>query len=477
MNKSEHHLTALEDRIPLAQKSAYATGMLVNNLQAAALPAMMVILNLGLGMSPVLVGYIAFIPRIFDAITDPLVGFISDNTRTKWGRRRPFILVGAILSGLIFALMWQFPEGRSETFYFWAFLTASILFFLAYTLYATPFVAFGYEMTSDYHERTRLHTFANAIGQLVWLGVPWFYAIMANETLFRNKVHGARTLAIAVGAAVAILGVVPAIFCRERNVSLTKPVSKQGGIDNTLEFLSGIVVTFKCKPFVKLCAATFLVFNGYQLGVSFSLYVMIYYLYNGDDFLAGKLQGLFGSLTAAATLIVIPLTGWIATKIGKQKTFLVTISLSLIGYGSKWIGYNPEHPYWLLFSAPFVAFGTGSLFTLMGSMISDVCDYDELSTHERREGVFGAIYWWMVKLGMALAGLLTGFMLDLSGFDVKLDGPQTERTLFLLKSYDVGVPLITSAIAIVIMATYKITEKKAYEIRAELENRRGKLDG
>ena len=153
----------------------------------------------------------------------------------------------------------------------------------------------------------------------------------------------------------------------------------------------------------------------------------------------------------------------------------MTISLSLVGYALKWVGYNPDHPYWLLFAAPFVAFGTGSLFTLMGSMIADVCDYDELDTHERREGVFGAIYWWMVKIGMALAGLLTGVMLNVSGFDVALEGAQSERTLFLLRIFDVGVPLVTSAVAILIMTTYKITEEKAYEIRAELERRRGKL--
>ena len=476
MSKQERHTTAPEDRIPLRQKSAYAVGMFVNNLQAAALPAMVVILNLGLGMDPFLVGLIAFIPRIFDAVSDPVVGYISDNTRTRWGRRRPYILVGAILAGLIFALMWQLPEGRSESFYFWVFLTASILFFLAYTLYATPFVAFGYEMTADYHERTRLHTFANTVGQIVWLGVGWFYAIMANENLFKDTVQGARVLAIAVGVAVALLGVVPALFCREQHASLPKVVSKQGVGANTLEFLRGIVITFKCKPFVKICAATFLVFNGYQLGVSFSIYVMIYYLFNGDDSQAGHLLGWFGTLTAVATLGVIPLTGWIATRIGKRKTFLITISLSLVGYALKWVGYNPDHPYWLLFAAPFVAFGTGSLFTLMGSMIADVCDYDELTTHKRREGVFGAIYWWMVKVGMALAGLLTGVMLNASGFDVALKEAQPETTLFLLRLFDVGVPLITSAVAILIMMTYKITEQKAYDIRAELESRRGKLD-
>jgi len=120
--KSKIPAVAGDDRIPLKQKSAYAVGMLVNNLQAAALPAMFVILNLGLGMDPLLVGVLASVPRLFDALTDPMVGYISDNTQTKWGRRRPFIFIGALSSGLIYALMWQLPEGYSEGFYFWLFL-------------------------------------------------------------------------------------------------------------------------------------------------------------------------------------------------------------------------------------------------------------------------------------------------------------------------------------------------------------------
>jgi len=476
MSERTRHTTAPEDRIPLRQKSAYAVGMFVNNLQAAALPAMVVILNLGLGMDPFLVGLIAAIPRVFDAVSDPMVGYISDNTRTRWGRRRPFIFVGALLSGLIFAIMWQLPPGRTEMFYFWVFLAASILFFLAYTLYATPFVAFGYEMTADYHERTRLHTFANMAGQIVWLGVGWFYAIMANETLFRDTVQGARVLAVAVGVTVAVLGIVPAIFCTEQVLPPASNRHRGGTWSNAVAFVRGIGTTLTCKPFVKLCAATFLVFNGFQLGMSFSLYVMIYYLFEGDNASAGHLSGWFGTLTAVATLGVISLTGWIATRIGKRKTFLLTISLSLVGYALKWVGYNPEHPYWLLCATPFVAFGTGSLFTLMGSMIADVCDYDELTTHERREGVFGAIYWWMVKIGMALAGLLTGVMLNASGFDVNLGSAQSESTLMLLKVFDVFVPLVTSALAIGIMWTYEISEDKAYEIRAELKRRRGEPD-
>ena len=202
---------------------------------------------------------------------------------------------------------------------------------------------------------------------------------------------------------------------------------------------------------------------------------MIYYLFGGNDGDAGKLMGTFGSLTAICTLLVIPLTGWLATRLGKRKTFMCTISLSILGYALKWVGYNPSFPYLLLIACPLVAFGTGSLFTLMGSMISDVCDYDELETHERREGVFGAIYWWMVKVGMALAGLLTGVLLTASGFDVALAAGQSNQTLFLLRVFDVGIPLITSLVALYIMSTYSITEERAHEIREALEARRGKL--
>lgn len=474
------HQIAPEDRIRPDQKLAYAFGMFVNNLQAAAIPAMMIVLNLGLGMDPRLVGIIGFVPRIFDAVSDPLIGHISDNTRTRWGRRRPFILAGAIMGGLVFAGMWQFPDGMSKTFYFWFFLTGLITYFLTYTVYATPFVAFGYEMTPDYHERTRLHAFANAFGQLAWIGAPWIWKIMAS---YEDKVDGAGQLGLWFGGTIMILGMVPAILCRERVANL-KPAEASVGVSGVARsmgsFFQSVVTTLKCKPFVKLCGATFLVFNGYQLGVSFSLYVMIFYVFGGNEQSAGDLNGWWGSLTAICTIAVIPLTALISEKLGKRRTFLVTISLSMFGYAIKWFGYNPNYPYLLLVSCPFVAFGTGSLFTLMGSMISDVCDYDELESTQRREGVFGAIYWWMVKVGMALGLLMGGYLLVFSGFVTPEPGAtepvvQSDQTLFYLRMYDVVIPIFTSAIALWIMSTYEITESRAKEIRVELEQRRGTL--
>lgn len=469
--------TAPEDRIPLGQKFAYASGMLANNLQAAALPAIMVILNLGLGMNPALVGLIGFLPRIVDALTDPMMGYISDNTRSRWGRRRPYIFIGAILAGLIFALMWQVQPGRSETFYFWFYLAAFILFFVTYTIYATPFVAFGYEMTADYNERTRLHAFANTAGQFAWIAIPWFWAFIASDR-FRDTPQGASVLAISIGAAVVVLGVIPAIFCREKVVPKTATdlgASPSGFGANMTKFFQGIVTTMKRKPFVRLCVATFLTFGGFLLASFFDLYVIRYYVFGGDDLRAGKLFGTYGTTTALCTIGVIMLTAVLAKRIGKRAAFRLTISISIFGYALKWIGYNPDMPYLLLISSPFVAFGTGSLFTLMGSMISDVCDDDELHTGERREGTFGAIYWWMVKVGIALAGLLSGILLSQSGFDVDLGANQVESSLFYIRLFNVVIPMATSAIAIAVMWRYEITETSANETRKELETRRGKL--
>jgi GPH family glycoside/pentoside/hexuronide:cation symporter len=165
---------------------------------------------------------------------------------------------------------------------------------------------------------------------------------------------------------------------------------------------------------------------------------------------------------------------WVSTKLGKRRTFLITTGISIFGYALKWPCYNPDHPYLLLLTAPFISFGIGSLFTLISAMVADVCDYDELGTGQRREGMFGSIYWWMIKVGMSIAMLISGFMLTMTGFDVKLGSSQNTQTLLLLKVFDVAVPLITASLALFTMLTYNIDEKKAHEIRQELESRRGR---
>lgn len=474
------HPTRPEDRIPLAQKLVYGVGAFVNNLLAAAIGGMAIVLNLGLGMDPALVGLLGALPRLTDAITDPLMGYLSDNTRSRWGRRRPYIFGGAIAAGLIFIVLWMLPADQSESFYFWYFLAGSILFYLAYTVFATPWVALGYELTPDYHERTRLMGVQNFIGQLAYVVSPWFLWIMTNEAWFSDQIEGAAGLAVIVGITAGVLGVLPAIFLRERYTPPPKevPATRQLKIkENAVNFLSGMKTTFTSTSFIKLCLATFLVFNGFILISSFQSYVIIYYVFGGDQALGAEYAGYSGTVGAVSTFMVIFFVTWLATKIGKRKAFFVSTGVSIVGYLMKWFCYDPEMPLLVLLPAPLMAFGLGGLFTLMGSMIADVVDEDELKTNQRREGMFGSIFWWVVKLGMAAALAGGGFLLNATGFDVELGGNQAASTITMMRAFDAFIPAIASAIAIWAVASYPLTEDSAAEIRAELERRRGTAAG
>ena len=472
VSQPKHHVTAREDRIPIFQKAIYSIGGLVNSLQAAAIGAMVIVLNIGLGMNPALVGLVGAIPRIIDAISDPITGYISDNIRTRWGRRRPVIFFGAVTGGIFYALMFQLFKGHSESFYFWYFAAFQSLYFLGFTCFSIPWIALGYEMTPDYHERTRLQGISNFVGQLAWLIAPWFFKIMDNKSMFTDIVHGARILSIILGAFIVVGGILPAIFNKERFADIPKPERGKGLWNVTKDFFSGFAIAFKNRPFMKLCAATFLIFNGFMLASAFSAYVIFFYVYRGDYSKGGTLLGWFGTFSSICTFCVIFVATWLSTKIGKKNTFLITISISIIGYALKWIGYNPNHPYLLLIASPFIAFGLGSLFTLISSMVADVCDLDELQTDTRREGMFGAIYWWMVKLGLAISSLVSGILLNVTGFKIALGANQTVSALFWMRICDIGIPIVTSLIAIFIIMTFDISEVKAYDIRKQVERRR-----
>ncbi len=477
MSDATHYATAPQDRIPFPLKLIYGFGAFVNNILAAAIGGMIIVLNLGLGMNPALVGLLGALPRLTDAITDPLMGYISDNTRTRWGRRRPYILFGAIAVGICFALLWQLPAGKSEAFYFWYFLGGSLIFYLAYTIYATPWVALGYELTPDYHERTRLMGVQNFIGNIAYMISPYFLAIMYSETLFDDVVDGAASLAIMIGVVVIAMGVLPAIFLRERfkdrAAAESGETAKSGMGDAIMGFLRGFATTLKFKPFLKLCAATFLVFNGFILIASFQSYVIIYYVFRGDASAGAEFVGHSGLLQAVTALVVIAFVTWLATKIGKRRAFFVSTGVSMVGYALKWFCYTPDNPWLVLIPAPLMAFGLAGLFTLMPSMICDVVDADELNTHERREGMYGSIFWWVVKLGQSVAIFGGGLLLNATGFDVSLGGDQSAEAITMMRLFDALIPCLASGIAIWAIASYSITEEKAHDVRMELEARRG----
>ncbi|MEL6948714.1 MAG: MFS transporter [Pseudomonadota bacterium] len=639
MAEAVHYETRPEDRIPILQKLVYGLGAFVNNTLAAAIGGMIIVLNLGFGMNPILVGWLGALPRLTDALTDPLMGYISDNTRSRWGRRRPYIFVGAIAAGVIFALLWQLPVGKTESWYFYYFLAGSFVFFLAYTVYATPWVALGYELTPDYHERTRLMGVQNFIGNLAYLVSPYFLAIMYSEYLFDNVADGAAGLGLIIGVIAISVGVLPAIFLRERFKPKTddeaaaanedsgsqedlQPASElealrafagadadyymsswgaaeptsgdtttasprfsvnwsamilsipwlayrrmwrtllvyvlaasacvyavdaaatsilAGGEQSTLvalavkigsvalylvppvtlglignrlylshaletvrgasagralnrgmvaklaarggtlarnvpaieNFFTGFATALRFSPFRKLCIATFLVFNGFIMIAAFQSYVIIYYVFGGDKSQGATFAGHSGLLQGLVGLVVIAFVTWLATKIGKRRAFFVSTGISILGYALKWFCYSPDNPWFVLFPAPLMAFALAGLFTLMPSMVADVVDMDELNTNERREGMYGSIFWWVVKLGQSVALIAGGILLNITGFDVELGGNQTEQAITLMRLFDAFIPCAASLIAIWAVASFSITEERAHEVREELEARRG----
>lgn len=474
--------TAAQDRVPIFQKIAYGLGSLANNLVPASLGCMVVVLNLGLKMDPEKIGLILAISKLVDAIADPVIGYISDHTSFRWGRRRPYIIVGVLLTGLIYALMWQLPAGHSQTFYFWFFLLGTSVLFIVYPFFSVPFVGLGYEMTADYHERTRIQAYANFIGQVAWTLVPWFWKIMFNTRYFADGVEGARTLAIGVGASIAILGLMPGLFCKEPFFKIASKGQGQGVTSEPLMdgllrhvkgFFKGFWITLRNRRFLQLSAATFLIFNGFQMIAGLGPYTITYYLFGGDKEAGGNYIGWFGSLSAIFTFAIILGIASMAGRIDKRKAFMATTLIAIFGYAIKYPLYQPSLPWLILLSAPFVAFGLGGLFTTVAAMIADVCDEDELQTGQRREATFGAIYWWMVKLGMAVALAASGYLLKWTGFHESLGGNQTASTLFQLRAFEVGIPIVAYALAIWVMYTYDLDQSKAKAIRAQLEARRG----
>lgn len=468
-----------KDRVPVLQKAAFGAGHLVNNLLPGALGVFSFFLLTAFGMDPFLAGLLGGLPRIYDAITDPIMGYVSDNTKSRWGRRRPYIFIGAILSGIFFALLWQMDAENSQLYNFWYFLIGSLVYLTANTIFSTPLIGLGYEMTSDYNERTRLMGFSQTISQTAWMIVPWFWVLIANPALFANQAEGVRKLSIVVGAVCLLLGVLPAVFCKEvdqSNLQNRDDITLKNLWGNFKSLLRNIVLISKNRPFMQLCAATFLVFNGFQMVSSFSYFIIVFYLFKGDYGAAGNWPAWFSTISAIATaFLIIPVITWMAKRWGKRTAFIIATILSIAGYLLKWWGFNPGNPWMMFLPIPLMSFGIGGLFTLMMSMTADVCDLDELNNGmPRKEGTFGAIYWWMVKLGQGLALVLGGLVLKVVGFDQNA-GIQSAETITNLRIADILIPAITAALAIVVMWNYNLSETRAQEIKTELIQRRGEL--
>jgi GPH family glycoside/pentoside/hexuronide:cation symporter len=468
-HRPAHHVTLPEDRVSLRERAGYSAGGMSYTLMGNSIGNMAnVVLNIGLGMNPFLVGLLLAIPRFIDALFDPLIGAWSDNTRSRWGRRKPFMVAGAIGAGVFFVVLWWLPTAWSEMGQFWYFLGLSVVFYIFMSLFAVPWGALGLSMTADYHERTRLMATNAFMCALAAILLSWLYALI-KLPVFPDSITGARWVAVGVSMVTVVLGFVAIGLCREKVTSAqaaraAEPVLPQikSVVTNRAFLILGSVVFFMCVGI-------------FSIG-SLPVYLAIYYIYGGDEQSASVLAGWNGTVWQVSSLLFVPVISLVATRIGKRHTLVLALFFALIGNLIKWFCYSPGHPLLFLIPPVFVALGFSALWTLTASMLADVCDLHELQTGNRNEGALNAMYAWVMKVGSTVAFALSGVLLNLTGFDQVLGGNQSAATILSMRLLDIGVPVIAVMAAIVLAWMYPISEGRAYQIRAELERRRGKLE-
>lgn len=462
MHKRKQPQTPASDRVPVPKKIAFGFGSMAQCLGSYSIGNLAnFVFNIGLGVSPILVGLAQSIPRLWDAVSDPVMGHFSDNARTRWGRRRPFMFIGSILMGILFSAIWCLPKGWSEYAYFSWFLGMSLLFYTALTVFMVPWGAMGLEMTRDYHERTRVQAVSNLFANIGAIIMPWLFAL-TQLGIFRDGLQGAQVVGAGVGVVLIVTGLIPVFFCKEGHF---EEVARQ----EKISLWNGLKTTCTNRVFMRLMLAVFLAASGFFTICTLSPYITIYYVMGGDTKAASVYVGWGGTAWVLSSILFVGPVTWVATRFGKKRTFITFLGINLLGHLSKIWCYNPDAPWMIVIPPVLIAAGFVALWTLGASMIADICDLDELHTGARREGSYQAIFGWILKTGMSAALLVGGGLLVLTGFDQSLGGEQAASTVFWMRVLEAGLPALAVAAAMVVAVRYPLSEKRVHEIRAELE--------
>jgi len=493
--------TAPEDRVPLLQKFAYSLGACHDVWGHWLYPNLVnTVFIIYLGVSPVLVGLAGMLIRFFDAISDPIFGRLSDNTRTRFGRRRPFILVGGILAGLGMPMLFFVGKGWSDHNYFWFMIVSSAVFIPVMSSFNMAYQSLGAEMTPDYNERTNLYSFRFAfqkIPEFMIYGAPWFTTLVVwvgvtHSNLFEriasllttrsawhsaatdqqpNVVIGAQVCFGVLGLIMVATAVLSFVLLRERYYD--KVVERNQAKISVKEAL---VETFKCRPFRLLLLMVISFAAGQSMVGGLAYYTTIYHVCAGDLARGNGWWSIMGVTNSVMAVAGLYLCGAISKKVGKRHTIVGALFFSVVMYAATWWLFNPNLP-WL---TPIVwglvgGAGASGIWMLFSSMQADVMDFDELATGKRREGAFGACSSWLIKGGLALGTGGTNMLLPLTGFDARLGGTQSEHTVTMIRLLLMVVPVVGLLLAIAFIARYPLTHDKMIEIRGQLEKRRGKV--
>ncbi|WP_414664770.1 MFS transporter [Horticoccus sp. 23ND18S-11] len=459
-------------RLPCRTKFTWALGSLGDNYAGNTIGQLKdPVYTVALGVPPEMIGWALSVPLVLDAFFDPVVGFWSDNWRGRWGRRRPFILAGAILLGVTMTLLWLPPAGSGWSHAALAayFLGATMLFYAAYSFFLVPYRALGLELTTDYHERTRLQGWGMMVGLIGGLGLPWLYKIAlllggagVGSTASADAIlAGARWVGAGVGILILVTCLVPALGCREPAFQPSPSKLRLG---------PALAATLRNRPFLHMLGMNFFATVGMYSPVTVSLLVSIYFLFQGNQDGAATLTGYLGMAQMIGSLAGVPINTGVSVRLGKRGAALIALGIGAAGFASLWWTLLPAHPYAALASQFLIGWGMQGVWLMSATMNADVCDSDELATGQRREGVYGAVFALEQKIAFAVAALLGGYLVSRCGY-VTSAAPAGEVQA-ALRTTLVLTPLVGLTLAAAAIATYPLTRRRVLEIQAQLPGRR-----
>ncbi len=464
-----------EDRVPFGQKVSFGVGGSVEWFTTGMVGRLyMPMFNLGLGIAPQVLGMLMVVFRIWDALSDPVMGNISDNTRTRWGRRRPYIFVGAILTAIITPLFYRPPAGWGDTATIGYILVVGILMYTSITIWAMAFNSLMLEMTPNYDERTRISAYRTLFGKFGVLLGGWVLPFAASGYFAGadgepDLVRGLQAITLWLSGAVIILGILPAIFNRERYYLREAARQKKESL------VQGLRESFRVKPLWLMIGFVVLQVFGAQVTGALGFYINIYFINDGQLMDASIIEGLKDTTGFLMGLAAIPFWTWVCEKLDKKWTMMIIIGSGFIGAFLNVVCLTPKYPYLQIVPAVFYASVVASIWLIVPSMLADIVDYDELLTGKRREGSINAVFSWFLKLGMTLPVGLSGFVLAWTGFDVDAGQTQPPDVLNRMLWTYILLPIAFWATALFLLWKYPLKRERLAEIREELEQRRGKI--
>ena len=409
-------------------------------------------------IAPAATGLLFGLARVWDAVSDPLAGYWSDRTRTRWGRRRPWMVAALPLLALSFTLVWSPPAALSGgALLLWT-GAALFAFYTAYTIYFVPHQSLGVEITTDHHDRSRVFGMRHAAWMLSMMGA---FAVMG----WVDGSDDPRTMAARVAPLVAIAAVVvlvvPPLWLRER------PEYWGRAGESPYAAIRDVLRNRHARPLLGVWFVESL--GGAVLGV-LSPFVTEYVVGRPD--LIAHVPAVF----LAAAIVAIPVWVWLSRRFGKRSVWLVAMLGVAFSFGGTFFVEKGDLAtlFGLLTIAGF-CFGCGG--AIGQSILADVIDFDEYTSGERKEGAYAAAFGFALKSGAGLTIMVTGVALQLSGFDP--NAPQSETALLTLRGVFAAAPFFGFLTGALIFRSFAFNEREYREVRAELDRRaaRRRIDG